>query len=237
MPPFDDTKALIAGTIRTLAQLVPGVGGAVVQAWSEYEAHSQSKRIHEFFNQLADHLRGLEAQHQDLKSHVQKMPDVAELLERCVAAAKRETSDAKRRVFSMLYSQFISAPESTSPDERIDLIHHIEQLTDPDLTLLETFGRHRGAMRGDMITGTVTPGLTQASHQSHDSAWLTRHGSTVHSISKLIARGLLHDTVLTDSFFYHVDGPSSFDRFREKAWIITPMGRKLLNAIGVNMTK
>jgi hypothetical protein len=33
----EKTKAIITGSLRTLAQVVPIAGGAVAQAWSEFE--------------------------------------------------------------------------------------------------------------------------------------------------------------------------------------------------------
>jgi len=227
----DDSKAIIAGTVRTLAQLVPMAGGAVAQAWSEYEAFSQNKRTEAFFAELAEQLKRLEAQHADLKSKIASMPDAAELLEKSVTAAKRETNDVKRQVFSRLYGSFLAAPGLTTPDERTDLIHHVEQLTEADLTLLATFAQHGGTLRGDMATGTVNTGWSAVGQKEPDSAWLQKHGHIVHSIAKLEARGLIHRTVFNAGFQYSGEASSSFNIFREKAWQITPIGRKLLNSI------
>src|SRR4051794_15342165 len=95
-----NTKAIITGSVRTLAQLVPIAGGAVAQAWSEYEFHAQNKRMQEYFDSLAEKLQALQARYNDLQQRIGSMPDTAELLERTVSAAKKETSDAKRQMFS-----------------------------------------------------------------------------------------------------------------------------------------
>ena len=53
------------------------------------------------------------------------------------------------------------------------------------------------------------------------------------TVAKLVARGLIHDAVINAGFGYSGDASSSFNRFRSKAWTITPMGRKLLQAIKI----
>jgi hypothetical protein len=226
-----DTKAIIAGSVRTLAQLVPIAGGAVAQAWSEYESHAQNKRTEEYFDQIAQDLRELQSRYADLQKHIASMPDAAELLERTVAAARKETSDAKRRMFSRLYTHYLAKPSETSPDERLDIIYHVEQLSQADITLLRVFTNHGGVMRGDMVTGTVNPGYSVIGQKESDTDWLQRHGPVVHSISKLEARGLLLRTRFNASFSYAGDSGSPFNRFREQAWRITPIGIKLLQAL------
>jgi len=227
----DDTKTIISGTVRTLAQFVPLAGGALAQAWSEYETFRQNQRVEAFFEQLREQMKHLESQNANLKSKITSMPDAAELLERSVAAAKRETCDAKRQMFSRLYTSFLDKPDSTTPDERLDLIHHVEQLTEKDFLVLEQFTRHEGTMRGDMLTRTVNPGWTPVGQREPDANWLQQHGDTVHSIAKLESRGLIHSAVLNAGFQYSGDAGSSFNRFREKAWSITPIGLKLFTGL------
>jgi hypothetical protein len=55
-------QSLIKGGIQTLSRLVPGVGGAFAQAWSEYETLHQSKRISEFFDQFTKRMQAMEMQ-------------------------------------------------------------------------------------------------------------------------------------------------------------------------------
>lgn len=227
----DNSKTIISGTLRTLAQLVPIAGGAVAQAWSEYESFKLSQRIQEFFSELTTQFNLLEASHLDLREKIASMPDVAELLERTVASVKRETSEAKRRCFSRLYSSFLAAPDKTNPDERIDLIHHVEQLTEADLHILAEFNEHGGTLRGDLITRTVNPGWSVVGQKEHDAAWLQDHGHIVHSISKLESRGLIHQASFNAGFRSSGDSGSSFNLFRMKAWHITPIGVKLLQGL------
>jgi hypothetical protein len=107
--PSESTYDIMAGSLRTLAQLVPMAGGAVAQAWSEYEAIRQKQRTEEFFDQLREHMVVLERQHSDLRQKIESMPDAAELVEIAVAAAKRETSETKRAVYSRLYGNFLAS--------------------------------------------------------------------------------------------------------------------------------
>lgn len=232
MPPSESTNEIIKGSLRTLAQLVPMAGGAVAQAWSEYESIRQKQRTEEFFAQFRENIGVLEQQHADLKQKIESMPDAAELMEISVAAAKRETSKVKRAVYSRLYSNFLASPSRTTPAERLDLIHHVEHLNDADITLLQRFTAGSGILRGDMITGTTMPEWeTVGGPRERDSAWLDRHGPVVHSLAKLDARGLVHEAMLNAASFSGGGMPNSFDRFRSKAWTITPMGKKLLEAL------
>jgi hypothetical protein len=231
MPPSESTNDIIAGSLRILAQLVPVAGSAVAQAWSEYEAIRQKQRTEEFFDQLREHMAVLERQHSDLRQKIESMPDAAELMEIAIAAAKRETSETKRAVFSRLYGNFLASPTGTTPSERLDLIHHVEQLNNADLQLLQRFSAGSGILRGDMITGTTMPQWRQlGGPRESDSAWLEQHGPLVHSVAKLQARGLIHEAMY-DAFFSSDSTPNSFDGFRRRAWTITPMGRKLLQSV------
>ena len=227
----DDTKAIISGTVRTLAQLVPLAGGAIAQAWSEYEAINQNRRTESFFAELRAHLQRLESHQADLNSQITSMPDAAELLERAVSAARRETNDAKRQLFSRLYSNFLAKPQATTADERLDLIHHVEQLTEKDFSILAKFAQLGGTLRGDTLTGTVDPGWSPVGQREADANWLQLHGETVHSIAKLESRGLIHRVTVNAGFRYSGEAGSSFNLFREKSWSITPIGSKLLTGI------
>lgn len=232
MPPSESTNDIIAGSLRTLAQLVPVAGSAVAQAWSEYEAIRQKQRTEEFFAQLREHIGTLEQKQSDLRQKIESMPDAAELMEIAVSAAKRETSETKRAVYSRLYCNFLASPSRTTPAERLDLMHHVEQLNDADILLLQRFAAGSGILRGDMITGTTMPEWqTVGGPRERDSAWLDRHGLVVHSLAKLDARGLLHEAMLNAASFSGGGMPNSFDCFRGKAWTITPMGKKLLQAL------
>jgi hypothetical protein len=231
MPPSESTNDIIAGSLRTLAQLIPVAGSAVAQAWSEYDAIRQKQRTEEFFNQLREHMAALETQNYDLRQKIESMSDAAELMEIAVAASKREVSEAKRAVYSLLYSNFLASPTETTTAERLDLIHHVEQLNDADLQLLHRFSRGNGILRGDMITGTTMPAWEQVGGpRESDSAWLEQHGPVVHSLAKLQARGLIHEAML-NAVFSGGSTPNSLDRFRSRAWTITPMGRKLLQSL------
>lgn len=232
MSSSNSTNAIIAGSLRTLAQLVPMAGSAVAQAWSEYEAIRQKQRTEEFFDQLREHIGTLERQQSDLRQKIESMPDAAELMEIAVAAAKRETSETKRAVYSRLYCNFLASPSLTTSAERLDLIHHVEQLNDADISLLQRFTACSGILRGDMITGTTMPEWeTIGGPRERDSAWLDRHGPVVHSLVKLDARGLVNEAMLNAASISGGGMPNSFDRFRSKAWTITPMGQKLLQAL------
>lgn len=235
-PEIEDSKLKmwIVGGARTLVNVVPIAGGAIAQAWSEYDTHKQNERVEEYFRNLGARLEALSAQVGDLKDRIESMPDAAELLERTVEAAIRETSPTKRAVYSLIYSNFIAAPAATSADDRIDILNHVEHLTDTDLNVLRRFAQH-GTQRGDMLTNSVNPGFAPVGAQREpDNAWLNTHGNLVHSLTKLTSRGLIMDAVFNAGIQFAGDSGSGFNRFRQKAWQITPMGIKVIRALTTN---
>ena len=72
----EQTKTIIAASLRTLAQLVPIAGGAAAQAWSEFESIQRSARIDEFFAQVNERLRALESHAATIKDRIERMPAV-----------------------------------------------------------------------------------------------------------------------------------------------------------------
>lgn len=81
-----------------MAQAVPLVGGALSQAWSEYETYKQNERVEEFFELLTKRLAAIEKETADLAARVKQLPDAAELLEEVVEGVKRETQREKARL-------------------------------------------------------------------------------------------------------------------------------------------
>jgi hypothetical protein len=201
----------------------------VAQAWSEYEGRQQQARTEEFFDQLTAELRALLEKFSDLNQRVTELADAAEVLELAVGAARRETEAVKRSQFSKIYSSFLSEPRGTTPDERINLIHHLEQLSMADLTVLRQFAQ--GPNRGDVLTRTTHGGWSPVGVDDPNPNWLREHGPLVHSLAKLESRGLIHEATINASFAHAGDAGSAFNRFRRRAWQITPIGLKLLKSI------
>jgi uncharacterized protein (DUF697 family) len=68
----EKTKAIITGSLRTLAQVVPIAGGAVAQAWSEFEGFQQNTRINKFFAEVTTRFKALEAEQSIIKERVEQ---------------------------------------------------------------------------------------------------------------------------------------------------------------------
>ena len=229
----EKTKAYITATFRTALagadMAIPGIG-LLAAAWSEYDGIKQSERTNAFFKEVTDQLRRLQSSQANLSQKVAALPGKAELFERCIEAAKAEPNDAKRPSFSKLYVSFLTAPSTTSLDERLDMISHLEQLNESDLAVLEKFAHHNGVMRGDMVTATVRPSMNMINSQPQ-THWLEKYGDKVHSLAKLEARGLLIRTQYNAHFGYEGEPNSDFNLFRERAWRMTPIAMKLLTAL------
>lgn len=229
----DDTKtALIKGGLRTICELVPGVGGAISNAWSEYETHRQNQRIEEFFRNFAEKLRAIEAEQGDLKEKIAQLPDAPDLLDRIVDLVKREPVDQKRQRYVAALGAFASAPSATTHDDRLSIIEAIESLTEQDLRFLGMF-QHKEKLRGDMISGTTNAGWsTIGNDQALSQRYEPQLGPAIHSLAKLEGRGLLTPDEMNASFSSTGDSTAWYNQFRQKTWRITPMGKKLLQAIG-----
>ena len=229
--PSSSMKSWIVGGTRTLTNLIPIAGGAIAQAWSEYETHKQNERVEEYFQALAQRLKDLGDRVDTLQRHIAQMPDAAELLERTVEAAVREVSSSKRSVYPIVYMNFLLAQDQTTPDERTSILDHIEHLTATDLNVLSKFGQQR-ALGGEVLTNSVDPGWgAVGGPKEPDDKWLQQHGDLVHSVTKLTSRGVITETYLNRGMATSGESASSFNRFRRKAWCITPIGRKLLDSL------
>jgi hypothetical protein len=228
----DDAKsALIKGGLRTLCELAPCVGGAISNAWSEYETHRQNQRIEEFFQRFAERMKAIETEHGDLKERVAQLSDAPELLDRIADLVKREPVDQKRQRYVVALGAFVFSPAGTSHDERLSIIEAIESLTEQDLRFLEMFQQSE-KLRGDMISGTTNAGWsTGGNDQALSQRYEVQLGPAIHSLAKLEGRGLLTPDELNAWFSSTGDSSAWYNQFRQKTWRITPMGKKMLQTI------
>lgn len=224
-------NALIKGGLRTILELVPSVGGAISNAWSEFESHRQNQRIEEFFRNFAERLKAIEKQYGDLKEKVGQLSDAPELLDRIVDLVRREPNDNRRQRYVAALCAFVSAPAATSHDERLSIIDSVEILADQDLRILEMFKKHEN-LRGDMISGTMSPGwsTTENDHELSKS-YETLLGPAIQSLAKLESRGLITPDEINASFSSTGDSAAWYNKFRRKSWRITSIGKKLLYSI------
>ncbi|HKP04991.1 MAG TPA: hypothetical protein VJU77_16685 [Chthoniobacterales bacterium] len=224
-------SAIIKGGIRTLAQFVPLVGGAFSQAWNEYETYSQSARVDEFFDRLTARVAAMEQGVAELAANVKKLPDAAELLEDIVRRVKREPEDGKRHYYVNVLTSFIAQPESTTRDERQTIIDDLDTLTAQDITYLQKFAA--GAQRGDWISSTEDTGFEDVGLGTgkEDMKWDAMLGPAINSVAKLEARGLITQASINAMFSLTGPGDAWYNRFRSKAWRMTPIGGKLLRAL------
>jgi hypothetical protein len=222
--------ALIKGGLRSVIAAAPVVGGALAQAWSEYQAYKQSERVQQFFERLTQRLSAIEHQVTGMAQQIAKLPDAAELLEEVVEGVKRETQQEKRDWYVNALTYFIREPTDTTRDDRRSILEDIDVLTAQDLTYLLKF--EDGALRGDWLTGSYDSGWSDvgAPSTAEDEKWDMILGPAVNSLAKLESRGLIVQTAINAMFGSSGDGGAWYNRFRRKAWRLTPIGVKLLNA-------
>lgn len=240
-PPLDPidvaeprNAAIIKGGIRSLGQAIPIVGGILAQAWSEYESYRQNERVEQFFEQLTVQIASLERDFGDLKEQVGKLPDVAELIEALVDGVKRETQADKRPMFANALAYFMREPTETSIDERRSIIADLEILTLQDIHYLQKFVGGT-VLRGDWLSDSVFPSWATVPASGgpdfEDDKWDGILGPAINSLAKIESRGLLIQTAVNATFGYSGTADTWYNRFRAKAWRLTPIGAKLLAAI------
>jgi hypothetical protein len=225
------TKAIIAGSVRTLVQFVPIVGGAVAQAWSEFEGYQRNARIEEFFAQFRTRLEALESDASTIKELIKRMEDFPRLLEDTVDAVRRESDDRKREVYPIFLVNLILQSETIAPDERSFLLETLDSLTEHDLNVLRQF-EASGRSRGDILTQTAWGEFAPVGVQS---PFNTRYERVLApfmiSTAKLEARGIIFPVPDHGAFSYSGTGGEWYDTYRQRAWKLMPVGRDLLKTL------
>jgi hypothetical protein len=227
----EKTKAIITGSLQTLAQVVPLVGGAAAQAWSEFESFQHNTRINEFFAEVTTRFEGLEAETSAIKDRIEHMEDFARLLEDTVDAVRRESDDRKRQLYPTFFVNLILQSTEIPPDERSFLLDTLDSLTEHDLVVLRQF-EATGSSRGDILTqtswGEFAPVGAQSPFNAKYEKLLTPF---LISTAKLEARGIILPVPNRDAFSYSGTGGEWYDSYRSRAWKLMPVGRDLLNAL------
>src|SRR5262249_6094980 len=103
----EKTKEIITGSVRTLTTLLPIAGGAIAQAWSEYESVNRNARIDKFFADAAKRMDAIEGRQSIIEEHVKQMEDFTRLLEDTVDAVRRESNDRKRELYPTFFVNLI----------------------------------------------------------------------------------------------------------------------------------
>jgi hypothetical protein len=227
----EQTKAIIDGSLRTLVQVVPIVGGAFAQAWSEFEGYQRNARIDAFFAGLGRRLEALEADASAIKERIKRMEDFPRLLEDTVDAVRRESDDRKREVYPIFFLNLILQSETISSDERSFLLETLDSLTEHDLTVLRQF-EETGLSRGDILTQTTRGEFAPVGVQSPFNAKYERLlAPFMISTAKLEARGIIFTVPNPGGFSFTGSGGEWYDIYRQRSWKIMPVGRDLLKML------
>ena len=232
----EQTKTIIAASLRTLAQLVPIAGGAAAQAWSEFDSIQRNARIEEFFAQVNARLRALESNSATIKDRIERMPDFPRLLEDTVDAVRRESDDRKRLVYPTFFINLILQSPTLPPDERSFLLETLNTLTEHDLGILRQF-QQGGWNRGDILTNTsqgdwVPVGVQNPLNDKYEKLL----APVMISTAKLEARGIILPGPNRHEFTFAGTGDEWYDIYRQRTWKLMPVGRDLLGTLSPNAT-
>jgi hypothetical protein len=227
----EQTKAIIDGSLRTLVQVVPFVGGAFAQAWSEFEGYQRNARIEEFFAELGSRLEALEADASAIKERIKRMEDFPRLLEDTVDAVRRESDERKRQVYPTFFVNLILQSSVIPPDERRFLLDTLDYLTEHDLAVLRKF-EETGMSRGDIISDTTSGEWAPVGVKDPLTAKYEKVLTPfIISTSKLEARGIIFPVPNPGGFSYAGTGGEWYNLYRGRAWKLMPVGRDLLKML------
>ena len=232
----EQTKTIIAASLRTLAQLVPIAGGAAAQAWSEFDSIQRNARIEEFFAQVNARLRALESNSATIKDRIERMTDFPRLLEDTVDAVRRESDDRKRLVYPTFFINLMLQSPTLPPDERSFLLETLNTLTEHDLGILRQF-QQGGWNRGDILTNTsqgdwVPVGVQNPLNDKYEKLL----APVMISTAKLEARGIILPVPNRHEFTFAGTGDEWYDIYRQRTWKLMPVGRDLLGTLSPNAT-
>ena len=232
----EQTKTIIAASLRTLAQLVPIAGGAAAQAWSEFDSIQRNARIEEFFAQVNARLRALESNSATIKDRIERMPDFPRLLEDTVDAVRRESDDRKRLVYPTFFINLILQSPTLPPDERSFLLETLNTLTEHDLGILRQF-QQGGWNRGDILTNTSQGDWAPVGVQNPlNDKYEKLLAPVMISTAKLEARGIILPVPNRHEFTFAGTGDEWYDIYRQRTWKLMPVGRDLLGTLSPNAT-
>ena len=232
----EQTKTIIAASLRTLAQLVPLAGGAAAQAWSEFDSIQRNARIEEFFAQVNARLRALESNSATIKDRIERMPDFPRLLEDTVDAVRRESDDRKRLVYPTFFINLILQSPTLPPDERSFLLETLNTLTEHDLGILRQF-QQGGWNRGDILTNTSQGDWAPVGVQNPlNDKYEKLLAPVMISTAKLEARGIILPVPNRHEFTFAGTGDEWYDIYRQRTWKLMPVGRDLLGTLSPNAT-
>ena len=232
----EQTKTIIAASLRTLAQLVPIAGGAAAQAWSEFDSIQRNARIEEFFAQVNARLRALESNSATIKDRIERMPDFPRLLEDTVDAVRRESDDRKRLVYPTFFINLILQSPTLPPDECSFLLETLNTLTEHDLGILRQF-QQGGWNRGDILTNTSQGDWAPVGVQNPlNDKYEKLLAPVMISTAKLEARGIILPVPNRHEFTFAGTGDEWYDIYRQRTWKLMPVGRDLLGTLSPNAT-
>jgi len=124
----------LSAIVRTWLTLLPGAGGTISTAWSEWESSRRSERIESTLQQITDRLNDVEATVNPTKIDASGM----QLLELVLREAEIESSERKRRRFAdLLASYWLSeGPTPISYDEAALYLRATREFTESHIGVL-----------------------------------------------------------------------------------------------------
>ncbi|MDH3353252.1 MAG: hypothetical protein OEL87_02290 [Nanoarchaeota archaeon] len=223
----DDISQLIKSGIRSVSASFPFMA-SVSQAWCEYESHIQQERVNAFFLDFASRLDKVENHLKEIKNSEQNK-ELVSLLERTIDSVRKETTEYKRSIFSLLLANCVVEYDALEIETKLELVDLLDRLSLTDIQLLRQFS-HEGNLRVETLGNFFNAPWTEESDR--------KFGEIIFSLSKLEARGLISQT--QDNIggkIWERKQDHWINRWKFKHFEILPYGRLFLKLIGRNIAK
>jgi|GEM_PF-6307828 len=216
-----DTKALIKAGLRSVAASFP-IASSIAQAWNEYEAHAQSKRIEEFFEKFRSELEKVEERIRDVSDYIRNSEETASLIEQTIEKIRRESSESKRLSFANLLANVLASGPAIHFDDKLTFIETLDTLREPDVCILSTFRLGKTPEVRELENSTVLSSLPASK----------RLGKLVASLAKLHSRGLISETITDPEHKAWLSGATGWQEvWREKRFELLPYGSLFLRHV------
>lgn len=210
---------LAAKTIRTGLSLIPG-GGLLAELLTEFIPAQRLDRLHDFAEQLAARLQGLE---DAFHSRVKESAAYGSLAEQATLSAVRSASSQRRKDLAEILRTGLTLDEAATIEHEA-LLRLLDRLNDAEIIVLMRHGSFRQTLNNPELAAfdAEHPGVlgveppTLADSDEVIRRWTMRQ----HYEAELVALGLLRDA----------EGIVKSRGWRRLE--ITDLGRILLRSIG-----
>jgi hypothetical protein len=221
---------VVKAGLRSIAASFPAFA-SVAQAWNEAETVWRNKRIDKLFAYMAQDLLQIKKRIIEIQCDLTPRADLPALLERTVEKVRREASDSKIELYSMLLTNTIAAEASLTHADAVNFIETLDTLTDQDIEVLACFTRRKN-IRVDSLLRDGHFMCAPIGQTQPGGANLAKMSQMIVSLSKLAGRGLIAESVEAGgAFATSGDRQHWYNQWKLKSFELLPFGVRFVAMI------